>query len=77
MRKAYERRRVREQCALGTEEAPVSWYALDIFAKVHLLWDLCEWQMEQADRFRDRMHTSDTEQLQWVKYHVYCLLDDD
>jgi hypothetical protein len=51
----------------GTDEAPKQFADFDIFTKLHVLFQLSQWTLINADRMREKMpETKDTEQTQWV-----------
>ncbi|QSL66421.1 hypothetical protein MERGE_000801 [Pneumocystis wakefieldiae] len=68
----------------GNEEIPYSWDSFDIFTKVHVLLQLCEWQLLNPEKFRERVGARESDEISWridpigrdsVGY-TYYLLDD-
>jgi hypothetical protein len=64
LRKQYVKRRPRRN-PLGTEDAPVEWAQLGLGNKVGILWQLCEWQMEDPAKFRGLLK-SEEDAASWV-----------
>ncbi|WVQ65253.1 uncharacterized protein L199_003426 [Kwoniella botswanensis] len=64
LRKTYAKRKPDYKCLLGTEEAPVEWETLGLSQKVHILHELCEWQLEDPARFRGLLK-SEEEAVSW------------
>lgn len=65
LRKQYLKRDP-EHNVLGTPEDPRSWQTLGLGQKVQILWQLCEWQMDEPARFRSLLKTED-EAPSWVQ----------
>ena len=65
LRAQYVRRRPRRN-PFGTEDAPVQWAQLGLGMKIGILWQLCEWQMEDPARFRGLLK-SEEDAASWVR----------
>lgn len=65
LRKQYIKREVKNP--LGTDEEPVEWATLGLGRKVQILWELCEWQMQDPARFRGLLKSED-DAAQWVSW---------
>lgn len=50
---------------LGTDEDPVPWGALGLDQKVQIIWQLCEWQLDDPARFRSLL-PSEADAASWV-----------
>lgn len=50
----------------GNEEIPYSWDSFDIFTKVHVLLQLCEWQLLNPEKFRERVGARESDEISWV-----------
>jgi hypothetical protein len=65
LRKQYLKRRP-EDTPFGSLEEPVEWATLGLSAKVQVLWELCEWQLEDPARFRALLKSED-DAASWVR----------
>ncbi|KAL1405212.1 hypothetical protein Q8F55_008837 [Vanrija albida] len=82
LRKQYLKR-LPERNVLGTLEEPVEWATLGLSQKVEILWQLCEWQLDDPARFRSLLKTEDdsaswrVDPIGWDKAgNTYFLFDD-
>ncbi|WOO85751.1 Reticulocyte-binding protein 2 a [Vanrija pseudolonga] len=76
-------KRLPERNVLGTIEEPVEWPTLGLSQKVEILWQLCEWQLDDPARFRSLLKTEDdapswrVDPIGWDKAgNTYFLFDD-
>ncbi|KTW32252.1 uncharacterized protein T551_00343 [Pneumocystis jirovecii RU7] len=68
----------------GDKEIPYSWDSFDIFTKVQVLLQLCEWQLLNPEKFRERVGAKESDEVTWridpIGYdslgYTYYLLDD-
>lgn len=65
------RKRASNNRILGTEEEPVAWESLGLDQKVQILWQLCEWQLDDPARFRSLL-TSESDAPSWVCFPQRC-----
>ncbi|KAK9354509.1 hypothetical protein V1523DRAFT_461026 [Lipomyces doorenjongii] len=86
----YARRQYRQKaptlaCPFGDDEDPLAFDEMDVFDQIKILHQLCEWQMYNAERFRERMNTTkESEEIPWrvdpvgwdSQDNTYYLLDD-
>lgn len=55
-----------ENRVLGSEEEPIAWQSLDLGQKVQIIWQLCEWQLDDPSRFRSLL-SSESDAASWVR----------
>ncbi|KAK9455494.1 hypothetical protein V1511DRAFT_468457 [Dipodascopsis uninucleata] len=84
-RKQYRLKLPESECPLGDEDNMVPYEDLDVIDKIKILYRLCELQMANAERFRERMgNLKEAEEMTWrvdpvgwdSEGKVYYLLDD-
>ncbi|KAK9341025.1 hypothetical protein LIPSTDRAFT_26806 [Lipomyces starkeyi NRRL Y-11557] len=86
----YARRQYRQKaptlaCPFGDDEDPLAFDKMNVFDQIKILHQLCEWQIYNPDRFRERMGTTkESEEIPWrvdpvgwdSQDNTYYLLDD-
>ncbi|KAK9320741.1 hypothetical protein V1517DRAFT_328560, partial [Lipomyces orientalis] len=86
----YARRQYRQKlpiasCPFGDDEEPLAFDKMDVFDQIKILYQLCEWQLYNPDRFRERMGTTkESDEIPWrvdpvgwdSQDNTYYLLDD-
>ncbi|KAK9464856.1 hypothetical protein V1512DRAFT_84647 [Lipomyces arxii] len=84
-RRQYRQKSPLVEHPFGEDEEPVKYDDLDLFVQVRVLHQLCEWQLYNAERFRDRMGSlRESEEVKWrvdpvgwdSHDNTYFLLDD-
>ncbi|KAK9248528.1 hypothetical protein V1506DRAFT_529203 [Lipomyces tetrasporus] len=84
-RRQYRQKLPNESCPFRDDEEPLAFDNMDVFDQIKILHQLCEWQLYNPDRFRERMGTiKESDEIPWrvdpvgwdSQGNTYYLLDD-